>query len=218
VEIPRLREWREARGESQVTLAERSGVAEHTISRIESGYSSRPTTARKLADALDIAVVDLLESPPALASLGKVPAPPSESGPAPPSESGPTEAERIHELRSWAEFFRRFAKRWSEETQEHLAEGHGPIYWGLEKQCAAMSLVQTALEVPSIGERDAVEVGLSREEQQAKLELSRATDELFRAADAAYEAQTSLAEDDAGIPAGLIATQKGHLAALKSSA
>ena len=47
-----------------MTLAEKSGVAEHTISRIEHGASLRPTTARKLADALDVAVADLLEAPP----------------------------------------------------------------------------------------------------------------------------------------------------------
>jgi transcriptional regulator with XRE-family HTH domain len=71
VKTPRLREWREATGETQLTLADKSGVAEHTISRIEHGASLRPTTARKLADALGVAVADLMESPPVLASAGK---------------------------------------------------------------------------------------------------------------------------------------------------
>ena len=71
MKIPRLRDWREAMGETQVTLADKSGVAEHTISRIEHGASLRPTTARKLADALGLAVADLMESPPVLASAGK---------------------------------------------------------------------------------------------------------------------------------------------------
>jgi transcriptional regulator with XRE-family HTH domain len=75
VKTPRLREWREAMGETQVTLADKSGVAEHTISRIEHGASLRPTTARKLADALGVAVADLMESPPVLASAGKAKAP-----------------------------------------------------------------------------------------------------------------------------------------------
>jgi transcriptional regulator with XRE-family HTH domain len=75
VKTPRLREWREAMGETQVTLADKSGVAEHTISRIEHGASLRPTTARKLADALGVAVADLMESPPVLASAGKADAP-----------------------------------------------------------------------------------------------------------------------------------------------
>ncbi len=47
-----------------MTLGKRSGVAEHTISRIEHGAPLRPTTARKLADALDVSVADLMESPP----------------------------------------------------------------------------------------------------------------------------------------------------------
>jgi transcriptional regulator with XRE-family HTH domain len=75
VKTPRLREWREATGETQLTLADKSGVAEHTISRIEHGASLRPTTARKLADALGVAVADLMESPPVLASAGKAEAP-----------------------------------------------------------------------------------------------------------------------------------------------
>jgi transcriptional regulator with XRE-family HTH domain len=75
VKTPRLREWREATGETQLTLADKSGVAEHTISRIEHGASLRPTTARKLADALGVAVADLMESPPVLASAGKAKAP-----------------------------------------------------------------------------------------------------------------------------------------------
>jgi transcriptional regulator with XRE-family HTH domain len=75
VKTPRLREWREAMGETQVTLADKSGVAEHTISRIEHGASLRPTTARKLADALGVAVADLMESPPVLALAGKAKAP-----------------------------------------------------------------------------------------------------------------------------------------------
>jgi transcriptional regulator with XRE-family HTH domain len=71
VKTPRLREWREAMGETQATLGERSGVAEHTISRIEHGASLRPTTARKLADALGVAVADLMERPPV--PLGEAP-------------------------------------------------------------------------------------------------------------------------------------------------
>lgn len=63
MKTPRLKEWREARGETQVTLAERSGVAEHTISRIEHGAFLRPSTARKLADALNVSVADLMEKP-----------------------------------------------------------------------------------------------------------------------------------------------------------
>ena len=55
----RLREWRDKRGESLYTLAERSGVHFVTISRIEQGRLS-PTVAtlEKLAKGLGITVRD----------------------------------------------------------------------------------------------------------------------------------------------------------------
>ncbi len=130
----------------------------------------------------------------------------------------PPEAERIHNLRSWAAFFNGFSKRWSEETQGHLASGRIPFNWGLEKQCAALQLLRSALEEPSIGGRDDIEPELSQEEQQAKLELSRATDELFRVANKAYEAQRSLGKNAGGIPDSMIASQRRHLAALRNTA
>jgi transcriptional regulator with XRE-family HTH domain len=66
VKALRLREWREAQGQTQTELGERAGVAGHTISRIESGASLHPSTARKLAGALGVEVVDLMKNPPAL--------------------------------------------------------------------------------------------------------------------------------------------------------
>ena len=55
----RLREWRDRRGESLYTLAEKSGVHFVTISRIEQGRMS-PTVAllEKLAPSLGITVRD----------------------------------------------------------------------------------------------------------------------------------------------------------------
>lgn len=62
--LPRLRQWREAQGETQGQLGERAGVALHTVHRIESGLPTTPPTARKLADALGVSVADLIEEPP----------------------------------------------------------------------------------------------------------------------------------------------------------
>src|SRR5215212_8817727 len=62
--LPRLREWREARGLTQKTLGEEAGVREETVARLEGGSSGSPTSARKIAKALDIEVADLLENPP----------------------------------------------------------------------------------------------------------------------------------------------------------
>jgi transcriptional regulator with XRE-family HTH domain len=57
--VIRLREWRDKRGESLYTLAEKSGVHFVTISRIEQGHLS-PTVAtlEKLAKGLGIRVRD----------------------------------------------------------------------------------------------------------------------------------------------------------------
>jgi transcriptional regulator with XRE-family HTH domain len=64
VQLARLREWREARGLKQKELAAKAGVAEGTVVRAEKGDATYPNTARKMADALDVSVVDLMEAPP----------------------------------------------------------------------------------------------------------------------------------------------------------
>jgi DNA-binding XRE family transcriptional regulator len=64
VKVPRLKEWRESMGETQETLAVLAGVAPHTICRAECGLDTRPSTARKLAVALDVSVADLIDDPP----------------------------------------------------------------------------------------------------------------------------------------------------------
>jgi transcriptional regulator with XRE-family HTH domain len=209
---------------SRRDLAERSGLSLAGIDNLERGLSARPRrrTIEKLAEALDVDIGVLMEE----TAYPLAEAPPSQRSlfnggeeerrePKPPE---PPEAERIHDLRSWAAFFNGFSKRWSEETPEYLASGRIPFNWGLEKQCAALQLLRSALEEPSIGGRDDIEPELSQEEQQAKLELSRATDELFRAANKAYEAQRSLGKNAGGIPDSMIASQRRHLAVLRNTA
>jgi transcriptional regulator with XRE-family HTH domain len=60
-----LREWRRYRAMSQADLAQRAGITEATISRLEQpGHSPpRPSTIRKLADALAIAPYELYAPP-----------------------------------------------------------------------------------------------------------------------------------------------------------
>jgi transcriptional regulator with XRE-family HTH domain len=64
VKLERMKEWREARGFTQRELAVAAGVGDKTVARIELGDSVRTTTARKVADALDVTVADLMSSPP----------------------------------------------------------------------------------------------------------------------------------------------------------
>jgi transcriptional regulator with XRE-family HTH domain len=59
VQIPRLREWREARALTQVELAERAGVSSRSVAGYEAGAGARPPTVRKLASALGVEVAEL---------------------------------------------------------------------------------------------------------------------------------------------------------------
>jgi len=71
MQLARTKEWRESRGFTQRELAAEAGISEVTVARLETGHSSTPPTARKIADALDVSVADLLERPPV--PLGEAP-------------------------------------------------------------------------------------------------------------------------------------------------
>jgi transcriptional regulator with XRE-family HTH domain len=64
LKLARTKEWRESHGLTQRELAAEAGVGEVTVARIETGASVTPSTARKIAEALGVAVADLLERPP----------------------------------------------------------------------------------------------------------------------------------------------------------
>jgi transcriptional regulator with XRE-family HTH domain len=82
--VDTVKEIRRRKGWSQKDLAEESGVGQDTISGIESGrHEPRPSTLRKLADALDVEVADFF----------KEPALPLAEGP----ETGPTHNEAAYE-------------------------------------------------------------------------------------------------------------------------
>jgi transcriptional regulator with XRE-family HTH domain len=61
VQIPRLREARELQGLTQKELANASGVSVRSVAGYERGASVRPNTARKLAEALEMKVADLVD-------------------------------------------------------------------------------------------------------------------------------------------------------------
>ncbi len=60
MQIPNLREVRELQGLTQKELADVSGVSLRSIAGSESGASVRPNTARKIANALDLEVAELV--------------------------------------------------------------------------------------------------------------------------------------------------------------
>ena len=59
VQIPRLREWREARALTQVELARLAHVSSRSVAGYEAGAGARPPTVRRLAEVLGIEVADL---------------------------------------------------------------------------------------------------------------------------------------------------------------
>jgi transcriptional regulator with XRE-family HTH domain len=60
--LTRLRAVRESRALTQAELAERSGVAQPTLSRLENGdAAARASTHRKLAKALRVRLTDLYD-------------------------------------------------------------------------------------------------------------------------------------------------------------
>jgi transcriptional regulator with XRE-family HTH domain len=61
-----LRAWREHRGLTQQELADKAGVTQPTVSRIEGGAPASLYTLGKLADALNITPTELWNMPPAL--------------------------------------------------------------------------------------------------------------------------------------------------------
>ncbi len=64
MQLPKLREWRERRALTQEELRDKSGISQESISRIESGVRGcRPSTARRLAQALDVDVAELVAPP-----------------------------------------------------------------------------------------------------------------------------------------------------------
>jgi transcriptional regulator with XRE-family HTH domain len=78
--VDAVKEIRRRKGWSQKDLAEESGVGQDTISGIESGrHEPRPSTLRKLADALGVEVADFFREP--AVPLAEAP------------ETGPTETE-----------------------------------------------------------------------------------------------------------------------------
>lgn len=60
-----IRKYRTMTGLSQDALSKRSGLAFHTISKIESGMTPNPKidTIRKIASALKVSLADLINEP-----------------------------------------------------------------------------------------------------------------------------------------------------------
>jgi transcriptional regulator with XRE-family HTH domain len=60
VQIPKLREWREARALTQVELADLADLSSRSVAGYEAGAGARPPTVRKLAEVLNVDIADLV--------------------------------------------------------------------------------------------------------------------------------------------------------------
>src|SRR5215210_5642525 len=117
MKLLRLKEWRESRGLMQKEVAADAGVSEYTVLRAEGGISIRPDTARKIAEALNVTVADLLEEPPV--PLGQAP----QTSPEQDEERRVTETS----LGIWIEYIERRADVWL--TQATAEENHRLDTW-----------------------------------------------------------------------------------------
>jgi DNA-binding XRE family transcriptional regulator len=120
VQIPRLREWREARALTQVELAELADVSPRSVAGYEAGGGARPPTVRRLAEALDVEIADLREDP---GSPKKAEAQPSQR-----SLFNGFEEERRSPLSPWAEHVRRIADGIRHHTGDPKSHAFRDLY------------------------------------------------------------------------------------------
>ncbi len=108
--MEKLKRLREERGLSQVKLAARADLNPATVNQIERGMrDASPGTLRKLADALEVSLYELME-----AEAPKVEAPPS---PDRPEEGGTGTAA----LAAWSEYLGALLRRAEELRKDFLA-------------------------------------------------------------------------------------------------
>jgi transcriptional regulator with XRE-family HTH domain len=118
--VDAVKEIRRRKGWSQKDLAEESGVGQDTISGIESGrHEPRPSTLRKLADALDVEVADFFREP--AVPLAEAP---GEAGPAvvavgaTPEEATEKLEQQLYSPARIAQDWRRLAQRWEKRLEK----------------------------------------------------------------------------------------------------
>jgi transcriptional regulator with XRE-family HTH domain len=117
--IPNLKQWRELRGLTQQELCEKAGVSLRAVAGYEAGAGAWPNTVRKLAEALDVSVMDLA----GVDALPKAEAP----SPQPSLDEALHEARRNDWFAAYDRLGRRLFDRWESELEEKaLYAGENP--------------------------------------------------------------------------------------------
>ncbi len=160
----KLREVREGRGMSHRDLMEVSGVHYNTLSGIETGkHKPRPSTLRKLADALDVDIEDLTGAP----------APKADALPSP-------ERRRTNYLLSWVDFIEYREHR----LREAIRADSVTVETVQEDQQLLRDIEQSA--APRIGLLRGAEA-MPKEEAQTHYKLAAALDSLHAAIAEGYD-------------------------------
>lgn len=147
--MEKLRRLRTERGLSQAKLAAQAELDPSTVNQIERGArEASPATLRKLAEALDVGIAELLEDVPPKAS-GRSSLEPSFNDVLDDERHAPS-------LRSWTTLIKRLANRWEEEIshwdQKDLSSRAKMMmytYWVLEIISLRRDIASAILEDPN---------------------------------------------------------------------
>jgi transcriptional regulator with XRE-family HTH domain len=157
VQIPNLRELRELHGLTQKELADVSGVSLRSVAGYEGGAQVRPNTARKLAQALDVEVADLVGA----SSYPKTPTPQ-------PSLEGAARSETLQE--ELAVLFRMLARRGegivNQSRREGPSEALSKKLHEYQAEAAALLWIKQAEIGPDIYGHDSDELAEAEEAYQ----------------------------------------------------
>jgi len=164
----------------QKEVAKEAGVSEYTVLRAEGGISIRPNTARKIAEALNVTVADLLEEPPV--PLGQAP----QTSPEQDEERRVTETS----LGLWIEYIEVRADVWlrqaTAEENHRLDTWQAALQWESDVSEEAADIFQAA--------EDAVQYLVKGEGAQGAIDL----DELDSRRDPDYARSFTFLADDKG--------------------
>ena len=186
-----IRRIRTMRGMNQVDLARASGVAQNTISEIETGRrEARPATLRKLADALGVEIADFFEEP----FYPKEEAPPNLQ----PSLNGLLAEEwRAHHLSVWKSYLSRRVGWCEKVLQKPPGEDYNNPFLTLD------TAIQWAIYIgiESVQLRNTVQTEVlpyANADEELVAELRTLLDR-FRAVDDQTSARVKAMMDEAGL-------------------
>jgi transcriptional regulator with XRE-family HTH domain len=176
---------RESRGYSIETTAAKAGMSHNSVMRAERGEEIRPSTARRLAEALGVEVSDLY--PKAGASLSSLGFTEDEQQRRVQAFLGrhPSDTRRIAVAEGIAGVLEGYYRRWNTDLDRHIEEDTFPYGMGLEvgvfHDKIARSLVTEGIDVYAGWASRGGEIGISEREASAARRVVEAIKEAQKA-------------------------------------